>query len=54
MASNIGATLLSETANELQAALHAGATEQLEELLSSAESRLVLVNQAITEFLLAK
>ncbi|KRF03139.1 hypothetical protein ASG89_23650 [Paenibacillus sp. Soil766] len=53
VASNIGATPLSHTSDELQTAIHQGSVELLEGLLETAEIRLVQVNQAIAEYLAA-
>lgn len=54
VASNIGANPLSHTADELQTAIHQGASELVEELLNTAENKLVLVNQAIAVYLMVK
>lgn len=54
VASNIGATPLSHTSDELQTAIHQGSIELLEGLLETAESRLAQVNQAIAEYLMVK
>ncbi|KRE58226.1 response regulator [Paenibacillus sp. Soil750] len=53
VASNIGATPLSHTADELQTAIHQGSVGLLEALLETAESRLAQVNHAIIAYLAA-
>ncbi|NQX63135.1 response regulator [Paenibacillus qinlingensis] len=53
VASNIGATPLSHTSDELQTAIHQGSIGLLEDLLETAESRLAQVNEAIKGYLAA-
>lgn len=53
VASNIGATPLSHTSDELQTAIHQGSMELLEGLLETAEIRLAQVNEAIKAYLAA-
>nr|WP_279615844.1 response regulator [Paenibacillus pectinilyticus] len=50
VASNIGATPLSQIADELQTAIHQGSSELFEELLDIAENKLLFVNQAIRDY----
>ncbi|OAS24244.1 response regulator [Paenibacillus oryzisoli] len=54
VASNIGATPLSHTSDELQTAIHQGSMELLEGILDTAEMRLAQVNEAIKEYLMVK
>ncbi|MDR6554380.1 response regulator [Paenibacillus qinlingensis] len=54
VASNIGATPLSHTADELQTNIHQGSVGVLEGLMVTAEGRLHQVNQAIETYLAAK